>query len=241
MQYETIHEDDDILVVDKLAPLPVQKDKSGDMDLQTLLGSDGDHPRPFLEAAHRIDRRTSGIVVFAKNAAALRVLEAAFRDRLIHKSYLACLEKEPLPHEGTLRHRIITDPVRNISRALPLGSPARDKEAPGKGQAAKAVPAELSYRLILPTERYFFVEASPLTGRHHQIRAQFAAVGWPIKGDLKYGARRSTPSGRIMLHGYRIEFNHPVSGAPFSFTAPLPRDDSLWKLLAAHLEGSELP
>lgn len=237
MQYETIHEDDDILVVDKLAPLPVQKDKSGDMDLQTLLLSDSDHPRPFLEAAHRIDRRTSGILVFARNAEALRALEAAFRDRKVHKTYLACLEKEPLPHEGTLRHRIVTDPVRNISRALPLGSPARDKEEPGKEHPAKAVPAELSYRLILPTERYFFVEASPLTGRHHQIRAQFAAVGWPIRGDLKYGARRSSPSGRIMLHGYRIEFDHPRSGERMTFTAPLPRDETLWTLLADFLAG----
>lgn len=226
-QYEIIFEDDDILVVDKLAPLPVQKDKSNDMDLQTILAHDPDRPRHFLEAAHRIDRRTSGILIFARNAQALRTLEAAFRERQIHKTYLACLEKEPVPHEGTLRHRIVTDPVRNISRALPLGSPV---------QGGKAVPAELSYRLILPTERYFFVESSPLTGRHHQIRAQFAAAGWPIRGDLKYGARRSSPSGRIMLHGYRIEFDHPRSGEHMAFTAPLPRDETLWILLADFLE-----
>jgi 23S rRNA pseudouridine1911/1915/1917 synthase len=231
-QYEIIFEDDDILVVDKLAPLPVQKDKSNDLDLQTLLGGDNEHPRPFLEAAHRIDRRTSGILVFARNAHALRTLEAAFRNRQVRKTYMACLEKEPIPPEGTLRHRIVTDPVRNISRALPLGSPA---------QGGNAVPAELSYRLILPTERYFFVEASPLTGRHHQIRAQFAAVGWPIRGDLKYGARRSSPSGRIMLHGYRIEFDHPRSGERLAFTAPLPRDETLWTLLADFLGGRGEP
>ena len=95
--------------------------------------------------------------------------------------------------------------------------------------------ARLDYRLALRTDNYFFVEASPHTGRHHQIRAQFSAMGWPIKGDLKYGARRSSPSGRIMLHGWRIEFSHPRTGKAMDIKAPFPSDERLWQVYADSL------
>ena len=235
--YDIIYEDDDLLVANKIAPLPVQKDKSGDEDLQSMILRERNGSLGFLEAAHRIDRRTSGIVVFAKNLAAIRALGEEFRERDIGKTYVACLEKEPSPSEGTLRHTMVQDPRRNIAVALPLGT-APGKAAPGAAARSKAPPAEraeLSYSLIMKTDRYFFVEAKPLTGRHHQIRAQFAAMGWPIKGDLKYGARRSTLSGRIMLHAWKIEFVHPVTGAALALTAPLPTDETLWVVLAAGL------
>jgi len=87
----------------------------------------------------------------------------------------------------------------------------------------------------MKTERYFFVEAKPLTGRHHQIRAQFSAMGWPIKGDLKYGAKRSSLSGRIMLHGWKIEMEHPRTHSPLTITAPLPPDETLWNVFAEFL------
>ena len=222
--YEIIYEDDDLLVADKIAPLPVQKDKSGDEDLQSMILREREGSLDFLEAAHRIDRRTSGVVVFAKNLAALRGLGEEFRERDIGKTYVACLEKEPSPAEGKLRHAMAQDPRRNIAVARPPEG------------AKSAALAELSYSLIMKTDRYFFVEAKPLTGRHHQIRAQFAAMGWPIKGDLKYGARRSTLSGRIMLHAWKIELVHPVTGKPLSLTAPLPTDETLWQVLAAGLE-----
>ncbi len=221
--YEIIYEDDDLLVADKIAPLPVQKDKSGDEDLQSMILRERKGSLDFLEAAHRIDRRTSGVVVFAKNLAALRGLGEEFRERDIGKTYVACLEKEPSPAEGTLRHAMAQDPRRNIAVARPPEG--------AKGAAL----AELSYSLIMRTDRYFFVEAKPLTGRHHQIRAQFAAMGWPIKGDLKYGARRSTLSGRIMLHAWKIELVHPITGKALSLTAPLPTDETLWVVLAAGL------
>jgi 23S rRNA pseudouridine1911/1915/1917 synthase len=238
--YEILYEDDDLLVANKIAPLPVQKDKSGDEDLQSMILRERAASLDFLEAAHRIDRRTSGVVVFAKNLAALRALGEEFRERDIGKTYVACLEKEPTPSNGTLRHMMMQDPRRNIAVARPLDA-APGKGAPGAGakSAAKSAPnsaarAELSYSLILRTDRYFFVEAKPLTGRHHQIRAQFAAMGWPIKGDLKYGARRSTLSGRIMLHAWKIELVHPMTGAALSLTAPLPTDETLWQVLAGH-------
>jgi len=248
--YEILFEDDDILVANKFAPLPVLKDKSGDEDLQSLIKKDHPEGNAFLEAAHRIDRRTSGIVVFAKNTAALRKLEEAFRDREVHKTYVACLEKEPLPTEGQLKHMIVTDPKRNLSIARPIESTqgARAGLARKTGLATKdgpaikgqsAVYAELSYKLLMKTERYFFVEAKPITGRHHQIRAQFAAMGWPIKGDLKYGARRSSQSGRIMLHGWRIEFEHPRTGEALSYTAALPTDETLWNVFADFIASPE--
>ena len=225
--YLVLYQDDDILVVDKLAPLPVQKDKSGDPDLQGLVKKEQLELSIFLEAAHRIDRRTSGIVLFAKNRFALSVLDEAFRDRTIRKTYIACLEREPSPPEGTLVHAIVKDPRRNLTVARAVDAP----KTPGLATQI----AKLDYRLALRTDNYFFVEASPHTGRHHQIRAQFSAMGWPIKGDLKYGARRSSASGRIMLHGWRIEFRHPRSGKPMDIKAPFPPDERLWQVYADSL------
>ncbi|MCE5255222.1 MAG: RluA family pseudouridine synthase [Spirochaetaceae bacterium] len=221
--YEILSVDDDILVVNKLAPLPVLKDKTGDEDLQSLLKREHEEFADFLEAAHRIDRRTSGIVVFARNIRALQTLEKEFRTREIQKTYIACLEKEPVPPSGELRHTIIFDKRRNLSIALPCGD------------NAQGVLAEIHYSLISRSDRYFFVQVEPLTGRHHQIRAQFAATGCPIKGDLKYGARRSSPSGRIMLHAWKIAFPHPHTRQLISLTADFPNDETLWEVLKASL------
>lgn len=223
--YDIVFEDDEIVAANKLTPLPVQPDKSGDQDLQSLLKVELASKPAFLEAAHRIDRRCSGLVIFAKTPEALRSLEEAFRERRVTKSYVACLEKEPLPPEGSLRHRIVSDSKKNRSLALEI------KPGDSGKKRKDSVEAELSYSLLMRTDRYFFVEARPLTGRHHQIRAQFSAMGWPIKGDLKYGARRSSPTGRIMLHGRSAEFEHPKSGEKIKLVAPYPQDESLWVLL----------
>jgi 23S rRNA pseudouridine1911/1915/1917 synthase len=237
--YVVLYQDEDILVANKLAPLPVQKDKSGDPDLQSLIKKEQLKGSIFLEAAHRIDRRTSGIVLFAKNRSALALLDEAFRDRTIRKTYVACLEKEPTPPEGTLVHAIVKDPRRNLTIARTVdGLKAADSlkaeedetADPEKAGIQGVQIARLDYRLVLTTDRYFFVEASPHTGRHHQIRAQFSAMGWPIKGDLKYGAKRSSPSGRIMLHGWRIEFRHPKTGEAMDIKAPFPPDETLWQV-----------
>ncbi|MCX7026066.1 MAG: RluA family pseudouridine synthase [Spirochaetes bacterium] len=243
--YEILYQDEDILAANKLAPLPVQKDKSGDPDLQGLIKKERLKPSAFLEAAHRIDRRTSGIILFAKNKSALRVLDEAFRDRTIRKTYIACLEREPIPPEGELVHLIVRDPRHNLTVARSVDAPgslvpgesAAGKDSPGNASPRSAQIAKLGYRLILRTDRYFFVEVSPHTGRHHQIRAQFSAMGWPIKGDLKYGAKRSSPSGRIMLHGWRIEFIHPRTGESMDIKAPFPLDETLWQIFSESTEG----
>lgn len=215
-QYVILFEDDDILVANKLAPIPVQKDKSGDASLQEMLQAARGGSR--MEATHRIDRRTSGIVLFARTAFSVSALDAAFRERSIRKRYVACVEREPQPPAGRLEHLIVFDRRSNHSKAI----------APQAAVPKDASPASLEYRLACRSERYFFLDVTPETGRHHQIRAQLSAAGWPIRGDLKYGARRSCTSGRIMLHARAIEFMHPRSGASLAFEAPFPGDEPLW-------------
>jgi 23S rRNA pseudouridine1911/1915/1917 synthase len=240
--YTILYEDEDILVANKLAPLPVQPEKTGDKSLQDLLreelaAREGADPaaamgldarldgNPFIEAAHRIDRRASGAVVFAKTHIALSTLEAAFRDKRVEKEYLACLERAPEPPEGRLEHRLAWDKRRNVVRALRADSPS------GKQ-------AILEYRLAGRTERYFFVEVKLITGRHHQIRAQLASVGCPIRGDLKYGAKRSTPSGLIMLHARRLVLEQPRTRARIEVEAPFPAAEPLWAALGAQDSAS---
>ena len=224
--YSILYEDEDILIANKLAPIPVQPEKTGDKSLQDLLreelaAREGASPEarldgnPLIEAAHRIDRRASGAVVFAKTHIALSTLEAAFRDKRVEKEYLACVERAPEPPEGRLEHRLAWDKRRNVVRALRADSPS------GKQ-------AILEYRVSGRTERYFFVEVKLITGRHHQIRAQLASVGCPIRGDLKYGAKRSTPSGLIMLHARRLSLEQPRTRARIEAEAPFPAAEPLW-------------
>jgi 23S rRNA pseudouridine1911/1915/1917 synthase len=254
--FEILYSDDDILVTNKISPIPVQKDKSGDEDLQTMLafwlrnkGKVAERPSHanesrhqkhsgvFLEAAHRIDRRTSGIVVFARNQASLRILEKMFQDRSISKTYLACVEREPVPPSGKLENLLIQDKRSNRAIAKPI-LPAASVE---KGKRAKTgETAILDYSLVAHSDRYFFLSIEPKTGRHHQIRAQLAAMGWPIKGDLKYGARRSNPSGRILLHAWKIEFHHPKTNDFISLTANPPSDETLWEFLLSQIESNAI-
>ncbi len=227
--YTILYEDADILIANKLSPLPVQSDKSGDKSLQELLreelcaragASDADvsgdrAAGACLEAAHRIDRRASGAVLFAKTHIALSTLEAAFRDKRIEKEYLACVEREPEPTEGRLEHKLAWDKRRNVVRAL------RPDSVSGKS-------ALLEYRVSGRSDNYFFVSVNLITGRHHQVRAQLAAIGSPIRGDLKYGARRSSPSGLIMLHARRMALAQPRTDARVEVFAPFPEAEPLW-------------
>lgn len=225
-QYTILYEDEDILVANKLAPIPVQPEKTGDRSLQDMLRERlaeqaGEDVRAKalaagLEAAHRIDRRASGAVVFAKTHIALSTLEAAFRDRRVEKDYLACVERPPEPPEGRLEHRLAWDKRRNVVRALKADSP----------QGKQAI---LEYKVAGHSERYSFVAVKLITGRHHQIRAQLAAIGCPIRGDLKYGARRSAPSGLIMLHARRLVLEQPRTRERLELAAPFPEAEPLWK------------
>jgi 23S rRNA pseudouridine1911/1915/1917 synthase len=217
--FTIIYEDADILIANKLSPLPVQPDKTGDKSLQELLRAElaarTGEAEPFLEAAHRIDRRASGAVLFAKTHISLSTLEAAFRDKRIEKEYLACVEREPRPQTGRLEHKLAWDKRRNIVRSL------RPDSISGKS-------AILEYRLAGKSDNYFFLSVNLITGRHHQVRAQLSAIGCPIRGDLKYGARRSSPSGLIMLHARRLTLMQPRTGERIEVEAPFPQAEPLW-------------
>jgi 23S rRNA pseudouridine1911/1915/1917 synthase len=218
--YAILYEDEDILIANKLAPIPVQPEKTGDKSLQDLLREElalreGARAQPFLEAAHRIDRRASGAVLFAKTHIALSTLEAAFRDKRVSKGYLACVEREPARAKARLEHKLAWDKRRNVVRALGADS-----------KSGKA--AVLEYEVAGRSERFFFVAVNLITGRHHQVRAQLAAIGCPIRGDLKYGAKRSSPSGLIMLHARRLSLAQPRTEARIEILAPFPGAEPLW-------------
>ena len=157
----------------------------------------------------------SGAVLFAKTSKALTRLNDMIREGRISKSYWAITEHTPSPEQGRLVHYILRDGRTNRSRAL---------DAP-RGDAKRA---ELEYRVAARATNYTLVEVRLLTGRHHQIRAQLSKIGCPIRGDLKYGARRSNPDGGISLHSRCVEFTHPVSHETIRVTAPVPAGDRLW-------------
>ena len=227
---QIIFEDNHLIAVNKECGEIVMVDQTGDAPLtdqvKAYIKEKYDKPgNVFLGLPHRIDRPTSGIVLMARTSKVLTRLNKMFQQKdQIRKIYWAVVDKRPVPSEGTLEHYITRS--RDVNKSY-----AHNEEVEGSKYAF------LAYKTIAKSDRFFLLEIELHTARHHQIRAQFAAVGWPIRGDLKYGARRSSPSGRIMLHGYRIEFDHPRSGERMTFTAPLPRDETLWTLLADFLAG----
>ena len=217
---EIIYEDNHIIVVSKRSGEIVQGDKTGDTPLSETVKAyiKEKYAKPgavFLGVVHRLDRPVWGLVVFARTSKALTRLNDMFRNGEVHKTYWAIVQQRPEHDEGTLEHWLVRNEKQNKSYAY-------DRERP---QAKKAV---LKYRVIGSSERYHLLEIQLLTGRHHQIRCQLAAMGCPIRGDLKYGARRSNPDGSISLLARRVEFIHPVSKEPVSLEAPLPADN-LWQ------------
>lgn len=217
---DILYEDNHLLVVNKHGGDLVQPDPSGASALEDQIKAyikqrDTKPGAVFLGVVHRIDRPVSGAVLFAKTSKALTRLNEMLREGRIRKVYWALTEARPDPVAGELRHYILRDGRTNRSRAL---------DAP-KGDAKEA---RLRYETIGAGTRYTLVEVELLTGRHHQIRAQLSKIGCPIRGDLKYGARRSLPDGGISLHSRRVEFDHPVRHEPVSVTAPVPAGDNLW-------------
>ena len=172
----------------------------------------------FLGVVHRLDRPVSGLVVFARTSKALTRLNKMFAEGEVHKTYWALVKNAPQETEATLTHWLVRNEKQNKSYAY----------ATEKPNAKKAI---LKYRLIGKSDNYSLLEVQLMTGRHHQIRCQLAAMGCPIKGDLKYGAPRSNPDGSISLQSHRVEFIHPVSKERITVEAPLP-DDPLWQAFA---------
>ncbi len=228
---DVLYEDNHIIIVNKASGEIVQGDKTGDKPLSETVKEwiKETHAKPgkvFLGVAHRLDRPVAGIVVFAKTSKALARLNEMFRNGEIHKTYWAITRNTPTQHEGTLTHYITTTERNNKSYA---------SATPKAG----AKEARLQYRLIGRSDRYNLLELNLLTGRKHQIRVQLSAIGCPVKGDLKYGDKRSNPDGSISLMARRIQFVHPVSKLPIDITAPVPADN-LWSALQqSALSGSQ--
>jgi 23S rRNA pseudouridine1911/1915/1917 synthase len=236
-----LYEDSELIAVNKTTYIRVAADASGKESLENevkdLLSGRASagggkaapesatagaaRPAPFLGLVHRLDQPVTGVVLFAKNPEALKRMNEIFQKRQVKKVYWAVTDVPPPGDAGTLEHFLVFSPGKNKSYA---------HAASGKG-AKKAV---LRYRLAGKTDRYFLVEIELVTGRHHQIRAQFAAVGCHVKGDLKYGAARSDPGGGIHLHARSLEFTHPITGKAVKITAP-PPDDLLWNVFSAKI------
>ena len=218
-----VYEDNHIIIVYKESGEIVQGDKTGDTPLSETVKQyiKEKYQKPgavFLGVVHRLDRPVSGLVVFARTSKALTRLNNMFRDGEVHKTYWAIVDsgkcKVKSEEFATAEHWLVRNEKQNKSYAY-------DHEVP---HSKKAV---LRYRMIGHSDRYSLVEVQLLTGRHHQIRCQLAAIGCPIKGDLKYGARRSNPDGSISLLSHRVEFVHPVSKETIVVESPLPADP-LW-------------
>lgn len=217
---QVLYEDNHIIAVNKRVGDIVQGDKTGDKPLSDVVKEyiKDKYNKPgevFLGVVHRLDRPTTGIVIFARTSKALTRLNELFKNRETQKTYWAVVKKKPESNTGILEHFLKRNEKTNTSKA-------HIKEVPESKKAS------LDYTVIKELNNYFALEINLHTGRHHQIRAQLSAIGSPIKGDLKYGYDRSNPDGGIHLHARKLVFVHPVSKENITIIAPVP-DDVIWK------------
>ena len=223
-----LYEDNHIIAVNKTCNEIVQGDKTGDKPLSETVKAyiKDKYNKPgevFLGVTHRLDRPTSGVVLFARTSKALTRLNEMFKSHeQIRKTYWAIVQGCPKVPEARLENWLVRNEAQNKSYIA-------------KPDAKEAKQAVLSYKTLVKGEHYTLLEVNLETGRHHQIRCQLAAIGCPIKGDLKYGARRSNPDGGICLHARKIEFIHPVKKENICITAPVP-DDALWRALTKEIQ-----
>lgn len=206
-----LYKNNQLIAFNKPAGLAVQHDKTGDKSLFDLAEIYVKHP---LNIIHRIDRPATGVVLFAKTKRALTDLNEQFKNRQVTKTYFAVVGERPDAEQAELLHYLRKDARTNKTEVL-------NEPAPG------AVEARLRYRYYDSIENYHLLKVELITGRHHQIRAQLAAIGCPIKGDVKYGFRRGNRDRSIHLHARKLVFRHPVSGETEGIVAPAP-DDPVW-------------
>ena len=220
---QVVYEDNHLIIVYKESGEIVQGDKTGDVPLSEVVKAyiKTKYQKPgnvFLGVVHRLDRPVAGLVVFARTSKALSRLNEMFRKGEVKKTYWAIVQQRPREETGELEHWLMRNEQQTKSYDYA-------KERP------EAKTAVLKYQLIDTSERYTLLQVGLLTGRHHQIRCQLAAIGCPIKGDLKYGAKRSNADGSISLLAREIAFVHPVSKATVKVTAPFPKDN-LWQAIS---------
>jgi len=217
---QVLFEDNHIVIVNKRAGDISQGDKTGDKPLSDVVKAyiKEKYNKPgdvFLGVVHRLDRPTSGVIIFARTSKALERLNKMLRDKTIKKTYWAVVKNQPTKEQDTLTNFLKKNPKNNKSTAY-------SKEIDGSKKAI------LHYKTLKKLDNYSLLEIDLETGRHHQIRCQLSAIGSPIKGDLKYGFNRSNKDGSIHLHARRINFTHPVSKEIIQITAPVP-NDVIWK------------
>ena len=215
-----LYEDNHIIVVNKRAGDIVQGDKTGDMPLNDIVKAyiKNKYNKPgnvYLGTVHRLDRPTTGLVIFARTSKALTRLNKLFQSKEIQKTYWAIVKTQPPKPKDTLIHWLKKNPKNNKSTAYL-------NEIEGSKKAV------LHYQVLKALKSYYLLEIDLETGRHHQIRSQLASIGCTIKGDLKYGAKRSNKDASIHLHARRIQFTHPVSKDHITLIAPLPKD-AIWE------------
>jgi 23S rRNA pseudouridine1911/1915/1917 synthase len=209
LKIDILHEDNEILVVNKPAGIPSQPDKNGTPSLLEILSEN----RLNLFLIHRLDQRVSGLIVFAKTESITAELSKVFQSRNITKKYRAIVGNKPVQEQGKLTHWLLKDTQKNLSKAF-------NKEVKNSQKA------ELVYQLVQSSERYHLLDIELLTGRFHQIRSQLSVIGSPILGDLKYGYKRSLPDGSIFLQSYFLAFSHPKTNQALEFEIEIPE---LWK------------
>lgn len=218
---QIVFEDNHLFVINKKAGQLVQGDKTGDSSLLDLIKEfikkrDNKPGNVFLGLVHRIDRPTSGLVIYAKTSKALSRLTQMVKNREIKKTYWAVVPKVEIQKKQRLVHYLQKNEKTNKATVFP-------KETEGAKQAI------LNYEIIKTLDNFQLLEIDLETGRHHQIRAQLSKIGVPIKGDLKYGSPRSNSDGGIHLHARKLAFTHPVTNENIEIVAPVPEDDAVWK------------
>ena len=218
---EVLFEDNHLLIVNKKSGDIVQGDKTGDKPLSDVVKEyiKEKYNKPgevFLGVVHRLDRPTSGIIIFARTTKALERLNKMLRERTISKTYWAVVKNIPPKEKDSLIHFLKKNPKNNKSTVFSKETDASKK-------------AILHYSILKKLDNYSLLEIDLETGRHHQIRAQLSFIGSPIKGDLKYGASRSNKDGSIHLHARKISFTHPVSKENISILAPIP-NEVIWNV-----------
>ena len=210
---EIIYEDRHLVAVNKPARVPVASEDSGDLTLLSMVREwnklrQEPGKKGYCVPIHFLDRPVSGVILFAISSKAASRLNQMFRDRLMHKTYVAIVHGEPESSEGKLEHWLSKDHEENFAKIVS----SKDEDA------KKCV---LSFRVLATGDGRSLVQVNPVTGRSHQIRAQFSAIGCPLLGDTKYGAATSW-DGRVALHAFSLRFSHPVGGLAMNLTATLP-------------------
>lgn len=214
-----LYKNNQLIAFNKPAGIPIQPDKTATKSLQDL----GEiYAKSNLFIIHRIDRPASGVVVLAKSKKGLARMNVQFQERTIQKTYLAVVKKAPETSEGQLVHYLRKNEKANKTQVF---------EEPVKG-GKKAI---LNYKVVGKSDNYTLLEIDLETGRHHQIRAQLAKIGSPIKGDVKYGARRGNKDRSIHLHAWKLSFRHPVTSETVDLVADMP-EDAIWNFFKSEIQ-----